>query len=411
MTTETTFVLLFTIATAVAIGVRRIRVPYTVALVVVGLVLGQIDLVHVPHLTKDFLFALFLPGLIFEAAFNLSASEFARNRLAIGALAVPGVVVAMALTAAVVTPIMVALGLDVNFDWRYGLVFGALIAATDPIAVVALFRRLRAPHRLSVLVEGESLLNDGTAVVLYTVVVAFVSGAVATPGQMALRFAAIVGGGVLAGGVFGAIATQLTKRIDEPVIEIMITVIAAYGSFAVAEQFHGSGIIATVVAGMLCGTYGRDEGMSATTRIAVVTFWDYAAFALNSIVFLLIGFEVRLAALWKSWPDVGVAYVAALVGRIAVVLAVAALLRMTGDRLPRGWSAVLVWGGLRGALSMVLALALPVDFPHRDQLITMTFGVVLVSLLAQGMSISWLLRKVGIVGAEPGGSDAPPMVT
>jgi CPA1 family monovalent cation:H+ antiporter len=275
-------------------------------------------------------------------------------------------------------------------------VFGALIAATDPIAVVALFKRLQVPHRLSVLVEGESLLNDGTAVVLYTVVVAYATGTVSSVGAMAMDFVTIVGIGVVAGGIVGWVATQVTRRIDEPVIEIMLTVIAAYGSFGLAEQFHGSGVIACVTAGMICGTYGWHHGMSRETRLAVDSFWEYVAFALNSLVFLLIGLEVQASVLAANWRPIGVAYLGSLAARALVVLGTALLLRHTRERLPRAWNTVLVWGGLRGALSMVLALALPADFAHRDMLIDLTFGVVLISLLVQGTSISWLLDTMGL---------------
>lgn len=405
MTPESTFVLLFTIATAVAIAVRRLPIPYTVALVVVGLLLGLLNVVEAPHLTKELLFAVILPGLIFEAAFNLDVAEFWRNRLSIGALAVPGVIVAIVLTAAVVTPVMAGLELDRGFDWRYGLVFGALIAATDPIAVVALFKRLHVPHRLGTLVEGESLLNDGTSVVVFGLIVAYVSGVVSTPAALFVQFFAVVGGGAIAGAIVGVAAVQVTKRIDEPMIEVTLTVIAAYGSFALAEEFHASGVIATVVAGMLCGGYGRRVGMSPTTRLAVETFWSYAAFALNSIVFLLMGFEVRFGTLVAAKSQIGVAYIASLLGRLGVVAAVVALLRPTAERLPIKWTAVLTWGGLRGALSMVLALALPTDFPHREQLVTMTFGVVLLSLLVQGLSMSWLLQRLGIVEHGRRGAD------
>ena len=399
MTIETSFVLLFSIATAVAIAARWLRLPYTVALVVVGLVLGNVGALEAPHLTKDLLFALILPGLIFEAAFNLDVKEFTRNRLAIGSLAVPGVIVAIALTALIVTPMMNGLELDATFDWRYGLIFGALIAATDPIAVVGLFKRLHVPHRLSVLVEAESLLNDGTAVVFFTIILAFVGGAATTVGALMMQFVIIVGGGALAGAALGVGATLVTRRIDEPVIEITLTVIAAYGSFVLAEHFHCSGVIATVVVGLLCGCWERRIGMSPTTRLAVESFWEYAAFALNSIVFLLMGFEVHVASLLASWREIGVAYLATFVARFGVIAAVVVLLRATGDRLPKSWSVVLTWGGLRGALSMVLALALPADYPHRQQLITMTFGVVLLTLLVQGLSMSVLLRRLGIVTA------------
>ena len=402
MTPETSFVILFSIATTVAILVRRFRAPYTVALVVVGLVIGSLHVVEAPHLTKELLFAIILPGLLFEAAFNLDMKVFWSNRRAISGLAVPGVVVAIALTAAIVTPVLTWLGGDPSFNWRYGLVFGALIAATDPIAVVALFKQLNVGHRLSTLVEAESLLNDGTSVVFFTLILAFVSGSSTSVTSLLTQFAVTVGGGAIVGWVFGLVATQVSKRIDDPLIEITLTVIAAYGSFAIAEQFHFSGVIATVVAGMFCGTYGWHSAMSASTKLAVESFWDYVAFALNSVVFLLIGFEVDPATLLASSNLILVAYFGALAARLSVVAATVALLRPTSERMPAKWTAVLTWGGLRGALSMVLALALPYDFPHRDQLITMTFGVVLLSLVVQGTTMSWLLRRLDIVQEHEG---------
>lgn len=401
MTPETTFVFLFSVATTVAIAVRKLRMPYTVALVLVGLALGSLQVVDAPHLTKELLFAVILPGLLFEAAFNIDIAEVRRNRRAIGGLAVPGVVAAIALTALLVTSVMAWLGLDPSFDWRYGLVFGALIAATDPIAVVALFKQLNVGHRLSTLVEGESLLNDGTSVVFFTLILAYVSGTTSSVGSLIGQFITIVGGGALVGGVVGFVVTQITRRIDESLIEITLTVIAAYGSFALAEQLHFSGVIATVVAGMFCGTLGWHTGMSPSTQLAVESFWDYVAFALNSVVFLLIGLEVRPDLLLASGPLIAVAYAGALLARFGVVATTAVLLRPTVERMPASWTAVLTWGGLRGALSMVLALALPLDFPHRGQLITMTFGVVLLSLVLQGMTMSPLLRWLGVVQARP----------
>lgn len=402
MTPETSFILLFSIATTVAILVRRFRAPYTVALVVVGLVLGALHVVDAPHLTKELLFAIILPGLLFEAAFNLDMKVFWSNRRAIAGLAVPGVIAAIALTAAIVTPVLSWLGHDPTFDWRYGLVFGALIAATDPIAVVALFRQLNVGHRLTTLVEGESLLNDGTSVVFFTLILAFVNGSATTLSSLLLEFVTIVGGGALIGLLVAWVVTQVTKRIDEPLIEITLTVIAAYGSFAVAEQFHFSGVIATVAAGMFCGSVGWHSAMSPSTQLAVDSFWDYVAFALNSVVFLLIGFEVHPSTLLGSASLIVVAYLGALVARFGVVAMTVAILRPTSERMPAKWMAILTWGGLRGALSMVLALALPIGFPHRDQLITMTFGVVLLSLVLQGTTMSWVMRRLGMVQEHTG---------
>jgi CPA1 family monovalent cation:H+ antiporter len=403
MQPETILVLLFVVATAVAIAVQRLAVPYTVALVITGLGLGSLHVLDAPHLTQALLFHIFLPGLLFEAAFYLEFSQFWRNRLAIVSLAVPGVLAAIALTALILTPLADAFDLEQAFTWRHALVFGAIISATDPIAVVAVFRTLGVPPRLSVLLEGESLLNDGTAIVFFTLTLAVVTGTgvAVTPGGLALDFIKAVGGGALIGAAVGLAVSQAVKHVDDPMIEIMLTTIAAYGSFLAAEQFHSSGVIATVTAGMLCGNYGARVGMSPSTRVAAETFWAYVAFALNSIVFLLIGLEVDLRKLLDSWQAILVAYVVVTGARGSIIFAVSALLRRTRERIPWRWSVVLTWGGLRGALSMVLILSLPKEFPHRDVLLSMTFGVVLLSVLIHGLTMASLLEWLGIVRRQP----------
>lgn len=314
----------------------------------------------------------------------------------------PGVVAAIGLTGALTTWVVQGLALDPTFTLQFGMVFGALVAATDPIAVVALFRSLHVPHRLSVLVEGESLLNDGTAIVFFTLILAYVTGESPTTGSLVLSFLRTTIGGAFIGLAVGALASQVTKRVDEPAIEITLTVIAAYGSFVLAEQYHLSGVIATVAAGMVCGNYGRRYGMSPTTRIAVESFWEYIAFALNSMVFLLLGFDASLSALGGYWREILAASVAVIAARIGVIYAVTGLLRRTSERVPGNWKGVLAWGGIRGALSIVLALGLPRDLPHRDQLVTMTVGVVLLSILLQGLTMASLLRWLGLVKASEG---------
>ena len=394
---EAVFVLLFVVATAVAIGVRRWPIPYTVALVIAGLVLGWAHAFQAPVLSKELLFSVFLPGLVFEAAFHIEFKEFWRNRLAIVSLAVPGVVAATALTALILTPVARTLHFAEGFNWHYALIFGALISATDPIAVVPIFRNLHVPKRLSVLLEGESLLNDGTAIVFFTLSLGLAAGTHVTAGGLTLDFVTIVGAGLLIGAAIGFVVSKLIQRVDDPMIEITLTTIAAYGSFVAAEQLHYSGVIATVAAGMLCGNYGARTGMSASTRVAAETFWEYIVFALNSIVFLLIGFEVQLHSLLLSWKAVLVAYAIVTLGRAVVIFAVSGLLRATRERIPARWSAVLTWGGLRGGLPMVLVLSLPENFQYRELLVSMTFGVVILSILIHGLSISPLLRWLGIV--------------
>ncbi len=393
-------ILLFLVAAAVAIVARRLSMPYTVALVLAGLALGSTHAFAAPHLTRELLFAVFLPGLVFEAAFHIEFAALWRNRGTVAALAVPGVAASIALTALILAPVVGALGSAPGFGWSHAVVFGAIIAATDPIAVVALFRTLGAPKRLGLLMEGESLLNDGTAVVFFTLVLAFVSGGELTAFGMVRDFGLSVGVGALVGAAVGLAASQVIRLIDDAMLEITLTTIAAYGSFAAAEQFGASGIIATVVAGLICGNYAATAGMSPSTRVAVELFWEYVAFALNSLVFLLIGLQVRLDALGASWLPILVAFIAVSAGRAAVVAGVAVVFRRTRERIPRRWLPVLAWGGLRGGLSMVLALSLPQAFPFKDLLITMTFGVVLISILGQGLTMAPLLRKLGVAGGQ-----------
>jgi Na+:H+ antiporter len=396
MESETIFILLFIIATAVAITVQRLSIPYTAALVLAGLVLGLLKIFHPPHLTKELLFNVFLPGLLFEAAFHIEFKQLWRNRLAVTSLALPGVIAATALTAIILTPVANTLHLVREFTWQHALVFGALISATDPIAVITVFKSLGIPNRLAVLLEGESLLNDGTAIVFFTLSLTLIAGGNVTALGLSIDFIRIVGVGLLIGTGVGLAVSQVIRHVDEPMIEITLTTIAAYGSFLAAEHFHYSGVIATVSAGLFCGNYGARVGMSPSTRVAVETFWEYIAFALNSIVFLLIGFEVDFDKLIASWQAIIVAYLVVTLSRGLVIGIVSSLLRRSRERILWAWSAILTWGGLRGGLPMVLVLSLPFGFPHRDLLVSMTFGVVILSILVHGLSMSPLLRRLGI---------------
>ncbi len=398
---ESTFVILFSIASLVAIFVRKARLPYTVALVAVGLLVGATHIVDAPHLTKELLFSLFLPGLVFEAAYNLHFRELRANWRTIATLAVPGVIVAIALTTALMMGAFTALGLEPAFSWRFGMVFAALVAATDPIAVVALFRQMGVAPRLTTLIEAESLFNDGTSIVVVSLVLAFVTGETTSFPSLALRFVEVIGGGAVVGMLIGFGITRVTRHLDDPMIEITLTTIAAYGSFVIGERLHLSGLIATVSAGLVLGTYGRESSMSRTTQVSVDVFWEYVAFALNSIVFLLIGFEVPLAALVQSALPILIAFICVVVSRFAVVFAVRAAYSPTSERISWAWAGVLTWGGLRGALSMVLALALPPTFPHRALLIDLTFGVVLISLLLQGLTMPPFARRFGDCAETP----------
>ncbi|XXF80856.1 sodium:proton antiporter [Myxococcaceae bacterium GXIMD 01537] len=397
---ELAFVLLFSIATAVAIAARYFKFPYTVALVLAGLGLGIVHAFEPPHLTKELLFAVILPGLLFEAAFHVDFRKFWKNKLAITSLAIPGVVASMGLTALLLSPAMREMNALEGFGIIHAMVFASLIVSTDPIAVVGLFKALGAPKRLAILVEGESLLNDGTAVVLFTLVLGVASGQPFTVGSAVMDFIKVAGMGAFIGVAVGFAVAKVILRVEDAMVEITCTVIAAYGSFVVAEHFHYSGVIATVVAGMLCGNWAAQAGMGPTTRIAVESFWEYLAFALNSVVFLLIGLEVKLTSLLASWLPILLAYAAVMLGRAVVVYGVSGLLRLTSERMPWKWSAVLTWSGLRGAVSMVLVLGLPDGFVHRELLVNMTFGVVVLSIIFQGLTMAPVLKKLGITGLK-----------
>ncbi|MBL8717677.1 MAG: cation:proton antiporter, partial [Myxococcales bacterium] len=219
-----------------------------------------------------------------------------------------------------------------------------------------------------------------------------------SPGGIALEFVKVVGVGALIGGGVGLAASQVTMRVDEPMIEITLTTIAAYGSFAIAEHLHFSGVIAVVVAGMVCGNYGAKHGMSPSTKLAVESFWEYVAFALNSAVFLFIGFQVRIGALVHAWRPILVAFAAVTMARVVVVYGVTTALGRTSEKTPWSWRAVMAWGGLRGGLSMVLALSLPSSVESREFLVNLTFGVVLLSIVLQGLTMGPLLRRLGIAG-------------
>ena len=395
---ELSLLLLLAVAAAVAVLSNRARLPYAIGLVLAGLLLGNLLTYPGPHLSKGLLFLVVLPGLLFEAAYQMHFAEFWRARLSILTLAVPGLVVATFLTA-----LMVSWGVNLyspgSITFIEAMVFGALISATDPISVLAIFRTLGVDKRLAVIVEAESLFNDGTAIVIFGIVLAMATGSALSVGGAVVEFIRVAGLAVLVGGAVGAGISLLTRSLDDPMIEITLTVLSAYGAFIVADLLGLSGVIACVVAGLICGTWGARGGVGAAARTAVNAFWSYAAFLLNSFVFLLIGVEIKVTTLVHDLPQVLIGWVAINLARAAIVYGKYALMRVAGSSVwPGSWAAVLTWGGLRGGLSMVLALSLPADFSHRELILHMTFGVVLLTLLVQGLTIKPLLRRVGLAG-------------
>ena len=320
--------------------------------------------------------------------------ELRRSLAPILILAIPGVILTMLLVGGIVS-------WGVGLALPTAMVFGVIIAATDPVAVVSIFRSLGVPKRLSVLIESESLLNDGTALVLFKLMLVITATSTFNLAAGVMDFVRIALGGLVVGLVLGWAISRLIARIDDYLIETTLTTVLAFGSYLVAEQLHFSGVLAVVAAGLINGNLGP-QGMSPTTRIVLFNFWEYVAFLANSLVFLLIGLEVDIPALLHSWQPIAWAIGAAILARVVVVYGLSLLSRWFAEPISLRWQHVLTWGGLRGALSLALALSLPVSFgPERALLRTMAFGVVLFTLLVQATTIRSLIRRLGIITRGP----------
>ncbi|MFQ5593684.1 MAG: Na+/H+ antiporter [Anaerolineae bacterium] len=380
------------VVSLVAVLARRFKLPYTVALVLAGLGLTLQTRLHL-ELTPNLVLAIFLPPLVFEAAFHLQFRNLQEDISSILALAVPG----MALSTALVGGLLFVARV---LPLPAALLFGALISATDPVSVVATFRALGAPRRLTILVEAESLFNDGTAIVVFQIMLGLVLAGSFSVAQGMTDFVRVSLGGLAIGLVFGYVVALMIGRIDDYLIEITLTTVLAYGSYLVAEELHLSGVLAVVMAGLINGNIGPRR-MSPSTRIVLFNFWEYVAFLSNSFVFLLIGMNVVVAELLRYLQPVLIAVAAVLMVRAATVYGLGALVRLFKRNVPLSHLHVMVWGGLRGAVSLALALSLPYAVAERRQLLAMAFGVVLFTLLAQATTIPFVLRRLGFTrGAD-----------
>ncbi len=382
---EGAILLLLIVALLVAWGAKRLRVPYTVGLVLVGLVitpLFHLELEAPPEL----ILGLLVPPLLFEAAFHIRIDDLRRDLWLILLLAIPGVIVTTFLVGGIVS-----VGAKIAIE--IALVFGALIAATDPVAVVALFKQLGVPKRLQVLLEGESLFNDGTAIVMFGLMLD-----IATTGHYNIwtsigDFFLVAGGGVLVGFIAGFLASQVIGRIDDALVETTITTTLAFGAYLLAESVHVSGVLAVVVAGIVNGNIGP-RGMSPTTRIVVNNFWEYIAFLANSLIFLLIGLTINFDIFIENWQAILIAIFAVLLARGIGIYGFSSFAR----DIPNRWKHILYWGGLRGAIVLALALTIPQEgFAGRDTILAMSFGVVLFTLLGQGFSMEKLVNRLELV--------------
>lgn len=383
-----TGILLLLIAAVVAMLSRRLRLPYSVGLVIAGIVLAVFP--HAPKLalTKDLIFTALLPPLLFEATFFIDWKLLRKNAAVIVLLATLGVVLSATVTAAG----MHALA---GWQWSTALVFGVLIAATDPVSVIATFKEARAQGRLLVMIEAESLLNDGTAAVAFGVVIALAAGNSLGSLQVATMLLKTIGGGVLCGAVVAVSALVLTGRTEDHLIEITFTTVAAYGSFLLADHWGLSGVLATITAGLVMSNFKPACGLSERGREAVQTFWEYAAFVANSFIFLLIGVHETQRNFLAIWLPAVLAIVLVTIGRAAAIYPCCAIFSRSSLRVSWSHQHILFWGGLRGALALALALGLPADLPMREAVITVSFAVVAFSVFVQGLTMAPFLRRLG----------------
>lgn len=386
---------------------EKIRLPFTVMLVLVGIVLRELGETGLPglHLLAELRVApevilfVFLPTLVFESAFNMDARLLRRNLAPVLTLAVPGLLVSTGFIGLLVwaaTPLSLPAA----------LLLGAILSATDPVAVISLFKQMGAPKRLTILVEGESLFNDATALVVAKILVAVVAAgylswdaAVSGAGE----FLRVFVGGIVVGWLAGLVTGWLLGKVNiSPQIEVSLTTALAYLSFFLAEHvLHVSGVMAVVAAGVVLGGWGRAK-ISTPVEDYMNHFWEHMAFVANALIFLLVGLSVNLPSLWASLPYLPWVVLAMLVSRAVLVYGLMPLIGRLPGSQPVGlpYQTVMFWGGLRGAIALAIVLSLPA-FPHSDLFMPLTTGAVLFTLLVQGLSIEALMRRLGL--------DRPPL--
>ncbi|PSB64309.1 Na+/H+ antiporter [Chroococcidiopsis cubana SAG 39.79] len=388
---------------AVSLGVATLpqvfswfrQIPYTLLLVIVGLGLAFVD-VRLVELSPGLILSIFLPPLLFEAAWNLKWSSLKQNLVPICLYAVVGVVIS-------IVGVAFSLNQFAALPLTTALLIGASLSATDPVSVTAVFRELGVSSRLTTLMEGESLFNDGMAVVAFEFLVALSFGNTQLGVQPILvQFFVVVGVGVAVGGLIGFGISYLTQRFDLPLVEQSLTLVAAYGTYIITEDLGGSGVIGVVTCGLILGNFGSRIGMNPRTRIIVSEFWEFLAFFVNSIVFLLIGDQVHFTTLGENLGIIAITIGAMVLMRAIAIYTLSQLSNyLAKSTIPLPDQTVLWWGGLRGSVSIALALSVSAALPERDKIIATVFGVVLFTLLFQGLTIKTLLQKLNLLGDRP----------
>jgi CPA1 family monovalent cation:H+ antiporter len=385
------FELLLLVSALVAMLVRRLHMPYSVGLVLAGIGFSFLLSPRFPDipLSKDFIYNVLLPPLIFEAAFHMQWGQVRRDFAVVQTLAVMGVLLSAAVTAA-------GMHFLLHWDWISGLLFGTLIAATDPVSVLAIFKEAGVTGRFRHLMEAESLFNDGTAAAAFRITLAFVAGTQVGPFDVLKISGVVILGSVFCGLLVGNVVRSLVHRTDDHLVEVTFAMIAAYGSFLLAENLHLSGVLATLISGLVMGRRNPRDTITKKGREAVEAVLEYTAFAANSFIFLFIGIQQAHREYDTVLGSAGIAIMVVMLGRAATVYPCCMLFSRSSLRIDMRHQHILLWGGLRGALALALAMGLPPGVPRREEIITVCFAVVVFSIFIQGGTMTWLLRRLGV---------------
>jgi CPA1 family monovalent cation:H+ antiporter len=386
-----------------ATAARLANIPYPIVLVVGGLVLGFVPGLPDTALAPELVLVIFLPPLLYSAAFFANLHELRADARPISLMAIGLVLATMCVVA------VVAHGLVDGLPWAAAFARGAIAAPPDPVAATTVARRLAAPRRVVSIIEGESLVNDGTALVAYRVAVAAAVGGSFSLWSAGLEFLLGAIGGVLVGLVMGWVVSEIRRRIDDVPVEITISLLSGYAGYLPAEALHASGVLAAVTVGIVVG-WRAPRISTARMRLQGFAVWETLVFLLNALLFVLIGLQLPLIldALSGESPATLLAQAAAvslavIVTRLAWVMTmpyvVRALDRRPGQRARRtGWRVRMItgWSGMRGSVSLAAALALPADFPQRDVVLFLTFAVIFATLVLQGLTLPALIRRLGV---------------
>ncbi|HEY9747521.1 MAG TPA: sodium:proton antiporter [Allocoleopsis sp.] len=385
-------IILLLIATVVALVTQRLRIPYVTGLVLAGLPITEV-LSRRIGLDPSLVLNLFLPILIFEAAVNTDISRLRSTFKPIALLAGPGSIFSSAIIAAIAK-----YGLEL--DWIPALLIGVILANTDTVSMIAVFKEIRVPSRLSTIVEGETLFNDAAALISFNLILVIYTTGSLTAVQGVRELLVVSLGGGLVGAILGYLSLPIFIRLNDPLSSLLLTVALALGTFQIGQFLGVSGAVAVVIAGLVFGNLGLPRSSSASDRITLLSFWEYAGFGVNTFIFLLIGIEINPITLWRILPAILLVILAYQLGRILSVYLLLAGLRKFDRPIPLQWQHVLVLGNIKGSLSMALAVAIPLTLTGRDLIIELVFGAVLFSLVIQGLALPWLIKRLNISRAS-----------